>query len=256
MTSEDQPVTPRHVLCALGSGLDFGAVERIAKEVGGPDFTFDDEYSEQASDPRMTSAFRNCMASLSFTDADWEAVEAHDSVAYVMGPPMTREGSLDVSRRLLAVAAALLRGGATAIKNESNALTHGRDQWLTLADRAAGPDGPAVVEALYRAWVKRPIGEDGLLMSCGLHLLGEPDVEVFSRSHSPEAVIELIDAFGLYQLTEARARQLRDDEGFRVAPGAPRWLLQRRPCQRYESDDFFFNPYGYWRLTPAEPAAP
>lgn len=253
MMSEDQPVTPRHVLCALGSGLDFGAVERIAKEVGGPDFSFDDEYSEPAPDPRMVSAFRNCMADRSFTEADWAAVESHDSVAYLMGPPMTRDRSLDVSRRLLAVAAALLRDGATAIKNESNALTHGRDRWLTLADRATGGDGPAVVEALYRAWVKRPIGEDGLFMSCGLHLLGQPDVEVFTRSHTPEEVIELIDALGLYLLTEPRAGQLRDDEGFRVAPGAPRWLLERRACERYESDDFFFNPYGYWRLTPAEP---
>ena len=140
MTSEDQPVTPRHVLCALGSGLDFGAVERIAKEVGGPDFSFDDEYSEQAPDTRMTHAFRACLADRTFTDADWEAVESHDSVAYVMGPPMTRGISLGVSRRLLAVAAALLRGGATAVKNESNALAHGRDQWLTLADQAAGPE--------------------------------------------------------------------------------------------------------------------
>src|SRR4051794_25151469 len=191
MMSEDQPVTPRHALCALGSGLDFGAVERVAKEVGGPDFSFDDEYSEQGPDPRMTSAFRNCMADRSFTDADWEAVESHDSVAYLMGPPMTPDRSLDVSRRLLAVAAALLRDGATAIKNESNALTHGRDRWLTLADRAAGGDGPAVVETLYRAWVKRPIGEDGLFMSCGLHLLGAPDIEVFTRSHPPEEVVEL-----------------------------------------------------------------
>ena len=219
MMSEDQPVTPRHVLCALGAGLDFGAVERIAKEVGGPDFSFDDEYSEPAPDPRMVSAFRNCMADRSFTDADWEAVESHDSVAYLMGPPMIRDRSLDVSRRLLAVAAALLRDGATAIKNESNALAHGRDRWLTLADRATGGDGPALVEALYRAWVKGPIGEDGLFMSCGLHLLGQPDVEVSTRSHAPEEVIELIDALGLYLLTEPRAVQMRDDEGFRIARG-------------------------------------
>jgi len=233
MMSEDQPVTPRHVLCALGSGLDFGAVERIAKEVGGPDFSFDDEYSEPAPDPRMISAFRNCMADRSFTDADWEAVESHDSVAYVMAPSMTRGISLGVSRRLLAVAAALLRGGATAVKNESNALAHGRDRWLTLADRAAGPDGLAVVEALYQAWVKRPIGEDGLVMSCGLHLLGEPDVEVVTGPDPTDDPVELIDALGMYLLTERRAREMRDDEGFRLAPGGPRWMLERAvpvPC--------------------------
>lgn len=253
MMSEDQSVTPRHVLCALGSGLDFGTVERITKEVGGPDFSFDDEYSEPDHDPRMTRAFRASLADRSFTDADWEAVEAHDSVAYLMGPPMTPATSLGVSRRLLAVAAALLRGGATAVKNESNALAHGRDRWLMLADQAAGPHGLAVVDALYQAWVKRPIGEHGLVMSCGLHLLGQPDVEVVTRSDPADDPVGLIDALGMYLLTESRAQEMRDDEGFRLTPGGPRWTLEHHPCQRYESDDFFFNPYGYWRLTPAEP---
>jgi hypothetical protein len=27
--------------------------------------------------------------------------------------------------------------------------------------------------------------------------------------------------------------------------------MNRVECERFEDDDFFHNPYGYWRLTPA-----
>ncbi|WP_030905006.1 hypothetical protein [Streptosporangium amethystogenes] len=47
------------------------------------------------------------------------------------------DSTFDVSRRMPAVTAGLLRSGATAAKGESSGLAHGRERWLTLADRAA-----------------------------------------------------------------------------------------------------------------------
>lgn len=248
---------PRQVLCVLGSGLAPEVVHNVVAEVGGRGFSVDPEYAHPAHDPRMDAAFRACLANATFTDTDWEAVSAHDSVAYVLSPPMTPATSFDLSQRMLAVTATLLRSGATAVKSESSGLTHGRDRWLRLADDAAAAPGPVTLaDALYHAWVKRPISTGALLFSCGMHLLAAPDVEVAAGSPAEPNLLDdrvaLIDGLASYLLTERRAREIQDGEGFRLAPGTPRWVLRKRPCHRYDDDDFFFNPQGYWRLTPAE----
>lgn len=247
-------VTPRHVLCVLGEGLDLDAVERVAEKAG---FELDREYSDDEPDPQMPRAFAACLAAASFTDEDWTAVEEHDTVAYLLSRPIFEFVAVDVAQWTLELAAGLLRSGATAVKNESNALTHGRDRWLEFAEdvEKLADDPEAQMVSLYRAWVKRPIIDgDGQYFSCGMHLLGAPDVEVEWHSDAdapdPDELANLMDRFALYLLTEDRAREMRDGEGFRLAEDAPRWVLRRRPCDRYEDDDFFFNPYGYWRLEP------
>ncbi|MGV9773700.1 hypothetical protein [Streptosporangium sp. NPDC003464] len=273
-------VKPRHVLCVLGSDLDVETVREVVGDVAGIGFTVDREGHRRAFDPRMPRSFEACMADVSFTESDWEAVKGHDSVVYVLSPPMQQHRSFDpryatpaddaiseelwtrtfdVSRRMLEVTAALLRSGATAVKNESSGLAHGRDRWLTLADKVSGaPNWAESAITLFRAWVKRPISDGSLMRSCGMHLLGAPDVEVdlvqpVSR-HLPgellEGGVQLIDEVAFYLLVESRALEITDGEGFRLAPDAQRWIMHRHPCQGYEEDSFFFNPYGYWRLTP------
>ncbi|MFD9038600.1 hypothetical protein [Streptomyces bottropensis] len=49
---------------------------------------------------------------------------------------------------------------------------------------------------------------------------------------------------------------VQDGEGFRIAPDAPLWFMNRLECERFEEDHFFHNPYGYWRLTPGWTRAP
>ncbi|WP_010308677.1 hypothetical protein [Saccharopolyspora spinosa] len=249
MDDQEDLVEPLHVLCVLGTGMNFDAVERVAGAVGGPQFSLDREFSVQEHDPRMPDAFEACLAGLTFTDADWDAVDEHDSVAYVLAKG-GQEHAPYISERMLAVVAELFeRLGATAIKSESSGLAHSRETWLALAEDAAKPD------ALRRAWVKRPIHSGDVLHSCGMHLLGVPDVELETEGLLDESRlgewVELIDGLAGYLLTEPRAAEIRDGEGFRLAEDAPRWLLHQHACDRYDDEDIFFNPYGYWRLTPA-----
>jgi len=247
---DEQPLmSSRHVLCVLGTGLDLDEVADVAGKEG---FELDWEYSEAESDARMREAFEACAARASFTADDWAAVEAHDTVAYLLSPPVLPDVAFTVGRRTLILAADLLRSGATAVKNESNGLTHGRDRWLDLA--AAVYDGnPEESSApLYRALVKRPISSGPLLFSCGMHLLGAPDIELeWPGEPDSGEVAGLIDALAIYLLTQRRAEEIEDGEGFRAAPDALRWILRHHPCERYEEDDIFFNPHGYWRLGPA-----
>ncbi|QXJ20252.1 DUF4261 domain-containing protein [Actinomadura graeca] len=248
MIDDQTLMSSRHVLCVLGTGLDLGAVEATAAKEG---FGLDWEYSAAEPDPRMGEAFEACAARVSFTAADWDAVESHDTVAYVLSPPVLPDVAFTVARRTLVLAADLLRSGATAVKNESNGLTHGRDRWLDLAAGIydGSPDDSAI--PLYRALVKRPISDGPLHYSCGMHLLGSPDVELDpGEGLEPEDVAGLIDSLALYLLTECRAGEIEDGEGFRSAPGEPRWILGHRPCDRYDEDDIFFNPHGYLRMTP------
>ncbi|GLY87366.1 hypothetical protein [Actinoallomurus iriomotensis] len=245
-------VFPRHVLCVLGSGLDLAEMERIAAGFGG--FVLDREYSEAAPDPRMPKAFKAGMAAASFDEADRAAVESHDAVGYLLSAPMMRELAADTSRRLLAATAALLRSGATAVKNESSGIAHGRDRWLALAGRAADAEDERLAGALYDAWVQRPIRDGHVLYSCGMHLLGAPEVEIevdedqLTEDGLPR-LLDHLDTLAIYLLTDPRANEIEDGAGFRLSEDAPRWSLRTGSCDRYDEDDLFFNPYGYVRLT-------
>ncbi|WP_052422949.1 hypothetical protein [Nonomuraea candida] len=205
----------------------------------------------------MPTAFEAGLAAASFTEADWAAVESHDSVGYLLSPPMARELAAGTSRRLLAATAALLRAGAAAVKNESSGITHGRDRWLALADRAADAKDEDLAAALVAAWVKRPIFDGRVLYSCGMHLLGAPEVEVEVGAEPPTGdelldLVALLDTLAIYLLTDPRAEEIEDGEGFRLTGDSPRWLLRTGACDRYDEGDLFHNPYGRLRLTPAE----
>ncbi|GAA2115899.1 hypothetical protein [Actinomadura alba] len=242
---------PRHVLCVLGSGLSLSEIERVATGFGG--FVLDREYSESEPDPRMPEAFEASMAAASFDEEDWAAVESHDTVGYLLSAPMMRDLAADTSRRLLAATAALLRSGAAAVKNESSGIAHGRDRWLSLADRAADAKDEDLAGALVAAWVKRPIYDGRVLYSCGMHLLGAPEVEIevdeehLTEDGLPDLVAHL-DRLAIYLLTDPRAEEIEDGAGFRMTEDAPRWLLRTGTCDRHDEDDLFFNPYGYVRL--------
>jgi hypothetical protein len=241
---------PTQVICFLGRSLDVEHCGMIARDVGGPGFELDLEYSAPRPDPRMPKAFRYSMDLVdpSFEPDDWAAIDAHDSVLYLMSPPVTPATALQVTRATLRVTAALLRSGATAAKNESCGLAHGRDRWLSLADEAekAAP-GVDLAAVLHCANVRRPIGAGDVLYSCGMHLLGRPDVEVPAGGPELQAV-RWLDALAGYLLAELPPEGIHDGEGFRLVADGQRRVLRHRPCDRYPDDDFFHNPYGYWRL--------
>jgi hypothetical protein len=240
-----QRVYPQHVLCVLGTGLDLDLVAQVVQDVGGG-VRFDREDASTEPDPRMPMAFAASLTNATFTDADRAAVAAHDTVVYLLAPPMGRTSSLDESARMLALTAALLRAGATAVKSESSGITHGRERWLQLADDVAGATGDQRVVGLYRAWVKRPIAHSDYLYSCGMHLLAAPEVELVGGTLED---VPTMDEFAGYLLLESPT--LHDGEGFRVAPDAPRWTIEHHADEEHPEDHFFHNPFGAWRLTPA-----
>lgn len=115
-----------------------------------------------------------------------------------------------------------------------------------------------LARALVQAWVAPVIYDGEVYYSCGMHLLGEADVELAPGTTGvPEPKLMLdwmatMEIASYYLLTEQPEHGVQDGEGFRIAEDAPRWIMNRVECERFEDDDFFHNPYGYWRLSPAD----
>jgi hypothetical protein len=252
--------TRRHIVCLLGAGLDFDDLERLAQRVGGAGFQVDREFSQHEADDRMPAAFAACADRVepTFDEADRADVVAHTDVLYLLSPPISDDAALDVAHRTLVVTAALLRAGATAAKGECSGIAHGRERWLELADLADGAAGGAdpafdLASALHLAWVRRPISsssvasEVGWLYSCGMHLLGQPDIEY--PEDGPDW-LTWMDTLALYLLAERPETGVHSGEGFRLVADGDRRVLEHTDCGRYDADDPFFNPYGYWRLNP------
>lgn len=234
-------INPRHVICILHT--DKTPVRQLCSQFSG--FEYDIDYSRNVPDPRMMSSFSASADRVapSITTADWNAIEGHSAVSYVLSPPMNAQNALEVSGQTLSLVAAVLKAGASAVKGESSGIAHGRSYWLELADHAAS----SLESALIRAWVRYPISDDTALYSVGMHLLGMPDLEI-DRVGPTEA--DAIDAFSgfLHFLLIDKPGNLAAGHTFHTQPDSVRFQLSRTKCTRYEHDDFFYNPYGYWRL--------
>ncbi len=227
-------VKPRHVICFLGQWKSLSAVEKVVAEFG-RGFSVDMAYSQEKPDPRMESAFAASAdrVSKTFVAKDLARVKHHSAVAYVLSPPIDREKAVMVSISALQLTARLIQAGATAVKSESAGIAHGLDHWLYLAQK----------EALRPAWVRRPIREKETLYSCGMHLLGQPDIECAGSFEELEAV-RWMDALSEH----AMSGQLNVNNPYSVDAQTPKKRLRLVPCERYAEDDLFFNPYGYVRI--------
>lgn len=244
-------VLPRNVLCVLGTWTSYAALARVLRDF--PAYELDDLASRFEPDPRMMSAFESAADRVrpSLQRDDRAAVMAHRSVIYLTSPRLPGEAAQELSLETLALVARLFEAGATAIKGESSGIAHGAAHWKTLARRAAAAhargDKLERASALYAAWVRRPIRDKQILYSCGMHLLGERDVELGPGDHKSDD-LGWMDLLALYLLAEKPGRGLSDGEGFRQRPDGERRILRLTTCERYPPDDFAFNPYGYWQL--------
>lgn len=249
MTSGVDTFSSQHVMCVVGADLDLDKCAEIVAEVGGPGFDLDADYSQRDPDPRMAEAFE-VSADLvvpSFTDEDRAAVAEHQAVAYILGPSAASYEGFAVTRRMLAVVAALLQNGGTAAKSESSGIAHGRDRWLHLASvAAAANDRAGQAPPLYAAFVRRPLSSGLVYYSCGLHLMGEADVEITAADD--DRGLEWMDGLARYLLIDRGSARIRDGDTFGLQADSPRRVLRHRACTRYRDDDLFYNPWGYWRL--------
>ncbi len=254
--SKAADIKPRHVICALGTWENFDKLKSVVAESPHA-FRLDTDYSVLAPNPNMVQSFKVNQDRLppSMTQTDWQAVEAHAAIAYILSPPMTPENAEAVSGACLGLIRDLFACGATAIQNESSGLAHGKSRWISLAEKyqkaiSAQNDFDAGI-ALYNAFVQKGIVDnETIVYSIGLHLLGHRDLEYQKHGEQPITEMEWLDLLGYYIMGDRLERPILEGDGFRLNPNSGRRILTLTNCERYDPSSFQYNPYGYYRLVP------
>jgi hypothetical protein len=232
---------PKIVLCLLGNGRLRQQWEPILQSEG-----IEHEWAD--ADGRMSRAFQASAAghNRSLGADDLAAIAGHTEVLYLLSRNFTAQEAAEVSTSFLHLGSRLLEEAeAVAMKCESSGIAHSRARWRDLA--AASSTAPWL--ALLRAYVQMPILGGDEYKSCGLHLLGQPDL-IVSRSLVSDAdgVVNLFLAFALYLLSECPAGKFAPGHTFRADTDSPRYRVMWEACAGYAEDDFFFNPFGRWRF--------
>ncbi len=192
------------------------------------------EFEVYDHDPNLRRAFA-VAGEAWITDAELAQIDAHTLTVYALGPG----GNLDNAREMMLVANGLLNAGGLAVKVESAGKAFRRGDWARMCQGR----GPLV---LYDAYVTFALGR-GIAYSCGMHNLGYHDA-VVEGDLGPDEAVGLLDAFLKYLLVEQPA--LAEGHIFSLAPDAPAYRLSLIPCTFYAPDDPFYNPFGFWVLTP------
>ena len=243
---------PRHILCFLGAENGLAALQKSARAAiddFAPDFSLDDDYSQDEADDRMERSFNVCWDRVdpdAYQPEDEAAVAAHGSVLYVLGPSMDAETAVKTSAKALGFVQHMLDHGAIAVKGESAGVAHGARRWKQLYEQsrgeAAADDGMALARTCRLAFSRRPIGDDAEGMtSVGFHLIGLPDLQVrFTKKdqNQPSTNAEQLKIAALIDdVAEQMARE-----------GVEATLKSRRATlsddTRYEEDEYKFNPFG------------
>lgn len=243
---------PRHILCFLGGENGLAALKqnaRVAIDMVNGGFTVDEEFSQDKPDDRMVRSFNICWDRVdpdTYQESDEDAVAAHGSVLYVLGPHMTAETAAATSAKALMLVQYMLDHGAIAAKGESAGIAHGVARWKQLfeqaRDAAASGDLLALARSCRLAFARRPIGDDAEGMaSVGFHLVGLPDVLITidrKDDQSPTTNAEQLKIAALIDdIAEEMARE-----------GIERTLADRHADlsddTRYEEEEYKFNPFG------------
>jgi len=239
----DTDLAVQTVLCIPGPWRDRSELlERVARDSDGYLFAggvimhmeskamFELEVHE--ADPRMARAF--AAAGWHWKDTpEMARIAEHSMVLYLVG----EGGSHDAAVAIMQAAAGLIKAGGFGVKVESTGLAHTPASWLKMAEEH-------YLFSAYRAYVVTLTGDD--THSCGMHNLGLPDTIV--DAHGIDNPADLVSTFNWYQYSEAPTIQA--GQTFSTAEGEPRYRISHEPCDLYEEDSLFTNPFGLWRLVP------
>jgi hypothetical protein len=180
-------------------------------------------------------------------------------VLYVLSKNFTAAAAPATGRAFLTIGRRILEAGGIAIKSDSSGISHSTPRWTqfdTDADRGARHRW----NALLHAYVVFPIGSQADLYSCGMHLLGAPDMIVSppileraakTGQSNVEACIELFRTFAMYLLAECPVGKFAPRHTFSLQKDAPRFRVVWEQCSDMAEDTLFHNPFGRWRFTPA-----
>jgi hypothetical protein len=210
----------------------------------------------------MANAFMSSAAAKnpSLYPSDYEKIGTHDTVLYMVSDNFTAQDAPLVSHHFLKTAARLIeKADAFAVKCESSGVAHSAQRWLEMAQESGNEPSAssAFWQALFSAYVQFPIASAVDLYTCGMHVLGRPDVvirqDVLTRiSGSQQDYANhahfLFYMFCCYLLIECNESSFGSGHTFRPDAAWPRLRVTWEQCTGYADDDFYFNSFGRWRF--------
>jgi hypothetical protein len=243
---------PRVILCLPGDDDFRSRAEPIlqAENV---------EHEFREHEPNLLRSFEtSSMTRPWLTPDDIARIGGHRCVLYVLSGSIVPAEAGSVSQRFLKLGRRLLDGGGFGVKCDSAGISHSPSRWAHFDD-AADRRGGYLWWALFDAYMAYPIGDaGGDLYTCGMHLLGAPDLIVSAPTLAgligPEkpvvsAAAELFRVFGVYLVGECPTGKFASGHTFSLNAQSPRYRVVWEPCTGYDEDDYFFNPFGRWRFT-------
>lgn len=242
---------PKIILCIPGDSNLRARCEPILKEA-------QIEHEFRAYDQNMMLAFKSSSVTWpSFSADDYLRIDGHATVLYALSKNFVAAEAAAIGRKFLNLGRRLLDAGGIAIKSESSGIAHPYARWCQLDDKANGDAGDEWW-ALLHAFVVYPIASQTDFYSCGMHLLGAPDL-IISQGTIPHstnagesttsAAIELFRTFAMYLLSECSVGNFVSGHTFSVDNASPRYRVVWEPCLGFAEDNFFFNSFGRWRFT-------
>jgi len=243
---------PQIVLCVPGDVNLLSRARSILEADG-----IANEWREH--DDKVGPAFEACARCFdpSLGAEDFASIADRAGVLYVLSKNFAPHQAPAVSRSYLELGRRLLEAGGLALKCESSGIGHGRSHWLELAEMA---DGPYSWYALFRAFVQHPIKNGDDSYTCGMHLLGQPELIVSNTlvleayGSAVDPVYQIVDLFrnvAVYLLGECPVGEFRSGQTISTAADAPSFQVRWEACTTYDEDHLFFNPYGRWRFAEA-----
>jgi hypothetical protein len=241
---------PKIVLCIPGDA-DFRAACGPFLEAEGVEHEF------RPRDDGMQRAFQVAsMTRPSLTEDDLAHIGRHGTVLYVLSKNVTAAEAPAASKEFLRLGRRLLDAGGIAVKCESAGIAHSKARWTELAELSEKKE--ALWTALFRAMVVVLIGSKADFYSCGMHLLGKPDLIIAKSSIAARpgesavtTAATLFRVFAMYLLEECPNGEFTSGHIFSIGRDEPRYRLTWEPCAGFAEDSFFFNPFGLLRFAPA-----
>jgi|GEM_PF-345196 hypothetical protein len=209
----------------------------------------------QNSDPKVVSAFQFLLVNPK--DEELESVSQHKKIVYISTKVKSADKAPETAATLLKTAASVLKTVGVPLKCDSSGIAHSKEAVIEIAEQLRIENSVEFWAALFQTCVQYPINSKTDLYTCGMHILGRPDV-IISDSLL-EAVLDdnpakiqaaafLFSSFCLYLLIECTETPFASGHTFRPAEDWPPIRVRWEECGTYGSESLYHNPYGMWRF--------
>lgn len=209
----------------------------------------------QDFDERVVNAFRFLLVKPA--SGELESVGQHKKVLYLSSKIKAAHKAPEMAAKILKTAASIVKTVGAPLKCDSSGIAHSQESVMEIAEQLGEQNSVEFWAVLFQSFVQYPISSDSDFYTCGMHILGRPDVIIsdslleivlLGNPAKVQAAAFLFSSFCLYLLIECTEMPFASGHTFRPAEDWPPVRVRWEPCETYEPGSLYHNPYGMWRF--------